>query len=122
MDGPPASPLPPWGWLPFDMTLGWRSGDELSVVRSARAWGLDELSVLNVTVSDWAGEGQAEKREVLAGSLYLYYEESLTDVAQVGLLQVVSDWRFQIVIVVVASVAVVAVYLMRIVPRRRPGS
>lgn len=105
--------VPPWGWLPFDMTLGWSGGNSLSVIKSAKAWSLDAVSILSVTKSDWAGQGKAQKEKIMAGSVYIYYDETLTSTVQGGFPQAVADWRLWSVVAAVLSVSVVAaaVYL-----------
>ncbi len=108
--------VPPWGWLPFDMTLGWSSGNSLSVVKSAKVWSLDAAPMLDVTRSDWAGQGRAQKEKIMAGSIYIHYEETLTAAAQGTFIQAVADWRVWGVAVAVLSVSVIAavVYLRRL--------
>jgi len=107
--------VPPWGWLPFDMTLGWSNSNSLSVIKSAKAWSLDAASLLNVTKSDWAGEGKTQKEEMMSSSIYVYYEETLATVAQGGFLQAVADWRLWggVAAVLFVSTIAAAIYMKR---------
>lgn len=68
--------IPPWGWLPFDMTLGWRE-NTLEVINSAPIWNLDGLKILDIVKSDWAGDGKTQKEEYLKSQLYIHYEDEL---------------------------------------------
>jgi len=69
--------VPPWGWLPFDMTLAWSDGDPLRVVTSAPAWSRNTLHLLNITESDWAGEGKRQRDMLVSSDLYVYSEDEL---------------------------------------------
>jgi hypothetical protein len=69
--------VPPWGWLPFDMTLAWSDADPLSVVTSAPAWSVNTLQLLNITESDWAGEGKRQRDMLVSSDLYVYSEDEL---------------------------------------------
>jgi len=98
--------VPPWGWLPFDMTLGWSSHDSLSVIRSARAWSLDAMPLLNVTRSDWAGDGRTQKAKIMISSINIYYEDALAALDQEGL-HMLTDWRFWSIVAVASSVSII---------------
>lgn len=108
--------VPPWGWLPFDITLGWNPDDSLSVVKSAVVWSLDAIPLLNVMKSDWAGEGRAQKAKIMAGSIYVYYEDTLANISQEGLLPVLVDWRLwsAAIVILLASITAAAIYLRRL--------
>jgi len=69
--------VPPWGWLPFDMTLGWTASDPLAVVTAAVVWKRDVVVMFDVIQSDWAGLGRAQKTYVTANPLYVSLEDSL---------------------------------------------
>lgn len=69
--------VPPWGWLPFDMTLGWDPFSSLKIITSAPIWSSNTVQMWNITQSDWAGEGRKEK-EILNSQLYIQYEDILS--------------------------------------------
>jgi hypothetical protein len=91
--------IPPWGWLPFDMTLAWRE-NTFEGITAAPIWTLDAIEVLNIVKSDWAGDGKRQKEEYVNSHLYLHYEDEL--VTQNGddlwgiFLQMVPYWIFLI--------------------------
>jgi len=70
--------VPPWGWLPFDMTLGWNAFDPFAVIKSAKIWGLGTMPILNITMSDWPGEGRFQKTELVSSTLYITQNDALT--------------------------------------------
>jgi transglutaminase-like putative cysteine protease len=69
--------VPPWGWLPFDMTLGWAASNPLQVVTSAVVWRREVIVMFDVLQSDWAGQGRSQKAYVTANPLYIALEDSL---------------------------------------------
>jgi hypothetical protein len=69
--------VPPWGWLPFDMTQAWSDADPLRVVTAAPAWSSNTLQLLNITESDWAGEGKRQRDMLVSSDLYVYSEDEL---------------------------------------------
>jgi len=69
--------VPPWGWLPLDMTLGWRRDDSLAVVGKAPVWSSDVLVMLNAVTMDWVGNGKESKEWVLSKNVSILIEDTL---------------------------------------------
>jgi hypothetical protein len=69
--------IPPWGWVPFDMTLAWSSADPRAGIIKAPVWDTSTILLMNITNSDWAGEGQKNKEAIMNSSLNIYYEDEL---------------------------------------------
>jgi hypothetical protein len=69
--------VPPWGWLPFDMTIGWVESDSLKVITSAVVWTSDVVVMFDVIHSDWAGLGRTQKEYVTSNPLYVSLEDTL---------------------------------------------
>jgi hypothetical protein len=69
--------VPPWGWLPFDMTLGWNVYNQLSVIQSAKIWSSDTIVMSNITEGNWAGDGRLAKEWIVASTVYVYHEDEL---------------------------------------------
>jgi len=69
--------IPPWGWLPFDMTLGWEESNPLKVITSAVVWKSNVIVMFDVIHSDWAGLGLTQKEYVTSNPLYISLEDSL---------------------------------------------
>lgn len=68
--------IPPWGWLPFDMTLGW-SLNSFDGITEAMAWKPTVLTLMNIQTSDWAGGGQSQRHFTMSNELYLINEDVL---------------------------------------------
>lgn len=99
--------IPPWGWLPFDMTLGWSSGNALSVVKSARVWSLDTMPMINVTKSDWAGIGRDQKAKVKTSSIYSKYDDALILQNRESFLYALLEWRFWSIIAAILGLSII---------------
>lgn len=69
--------IPPWGWLPFDMTLGWKATNSLEGITSAVVWRSDTVVMLGIVKSDWAGGGRWQKDYVISNALQIYAEDSV---------------------------------------------
>jgi hypothetical protein len=68
--------IPPWGWLPYDMTLGW-SVNSFNGITSAMAWKPAVLTLTNIQTSDWAGGSRRQQNFTLSNELYLVNEDHL---------------------------------------------
>ena len=105
--------IPPWGWLPFDMTLGWNSWNTLSVVNSARVWRIDSMPMLNVTKSDWAGFGRAQKDMILSGSLAIVYDDKLSIKNVEGYLYLLVEWPFLNILAAIIGISIITWLFIR---------
>ena len=68
--------IPPWGWLPFDMTLGW-SLNSFNGIIAAMAWKSTVLTLMNIQTSDWAGGSQSQQSFTISNELYLINGDEL---------------------------------------------
>jgi hypothetical protein len=68
--------IPPWGWLPFDMTLGW-SLNSFNGITAAMAWKPTVLTLMNIQTSDWAGGSQSQQSFTISNELYLINGDEL---------------------------------------------
>ena len=69
--------IPPWGWLPFDMTWGWSRSDAFRGIRSAAIYSKFTALMMNVTESDWAGDARIMKERIVANQIYIFDDEEL---------------------------------------------
>jgi hypothetical protein len=68
--------IPPWGWLPFDMTLGWQQ-NTANGITEAMAWKHNVLSLMNIQTRDWAGIGRWQRDFLISNSLHLSSNDQL---------------------------------------------
>lgn len=69
--------IPPWGWLPFDMTWSWIPSDPLGGIKSAAVYSCYTAQMMNITKSDWAGEGRVIREIIVDSPIYIYDVEEL---------------------------------------------
>ena len=107
--------VPPWGWLPFDIALGWSSSDSLSVVKSAKVWSLNAMPLMNVIVSDWPGAGRSLKSEVTASQLNIYYKDTLVSSEGISVLRLLVEFPYWNIIMVAMFISLfaVSIYMRR---------
>jgi transglutaminase-like putative cysteine protease len=70
--------IPPWGWLPFDMTLGWKQ-NTLDGITEAMTWKQNVLSLMNIQTRDWAGIGRWQRDFLVSNSLHLSNNDHLVN-------------------------------------------
>lgn len=101
--------IPPWGWLPFDMTLAWSSADPLAGIIKAPTWDTSTILLMNITNSDWAGEGQNNKEAIMNSSLHIYFEDEL--ITQKPVMFSINPYIW--IGIVIISVTAIFIFLIR---------
>jgi len=69
--------IPPWGWLPFDMTMGWNKDNCINGIILAPAYGANTFQLLNITSIDWVGNSQRFKQQVIDNAIYFQDEATI---------------------------------------------
>ncbi len=69
--------IPPWGWLPFDMTLGWNKDNCINGITSAPIYSTNTFQLLNITSIDWVGDSRRFKQQVIDSPLYFQDEVTM---------------------------------------------
>lgn len=103
--------IPPWGWLPFDMTWGWIPSDPLSGIKSAAVYSLYTAQMMNITKSDWVGEGRVIREIIVNSPIYIYDEEELI-LCPPFLFQEESWENVQLWIAIIISFAVITILII----------
>jgi hypothetical protein len=70
--------IPPWGWLPFDMTLGWKQ-NTFNGITEAMAWKQNVLGLMSIQTRDWAGIGRGQRDFLVSNSLHLSNNDQLVN-------------------------------------------
>ena len=73
--------VPPWGWLPVDLTTAGVEVDPLNAIRKAAFWHQYTILAMNIRESDYVGETRAARAFVIENDIYIYEEEELKLVA-----------------------------------------
>ena len=102
--------VPPWGWLPFDMTWGWQSDQAFAATRNAPILTTRGFTMLNVTTMDWVREGRDLKGWFLENGLTSHEEHSLNRIQTSSIFHAarsIYPWFHAIVIVEAAAMFIV---------------
>ncbi len=75
--------IPPWGWLPIDLTLT-RERDPLALISEAPQYGSSLVTALNISRYDYVGESRRMREAVMARSLYIRSSETAEELDQVS--------------------------------------
>jgi hypothetical protein len=69
--------IPPWGWLPFDMTLGWNNDNCINGIALAPVYSTNTFQLLNITSIDWVGDSRRFKQQIIDSPLYFQDEVTI---------------------------------------------
>lgn len=89
--------IPPWGWLPFDMTLGWNKDNCINGITLAPIYSTNTFQLLNITSIDWVGDSRRFKQQVIDSSLYFQDEVTIVPYSNTNLLQEIKSFLERIV-------------------------
>jgi len=102
--------IPPWGWLPVDLTyVRENPADPLSSVRSGAVTGQDTIQYMNVTHTDYVASSLEYKKFLTENGFNVYMEDEMTQ--EVG----IDPW---ILMVFTALAAVLVVVVSFMISRR----
>ncbi len=62
--------VPPWGWLPVDLTLI-RESDPLDAIRNAPEYGASVVSALRISGQNYIGESRSSRARIIASTIYV---------------------------------------------------
>ncbi len=97
--------VPPWGWLPFDMTWAWRSEEAFAVTQGSPVLTVEGFPMLNVTYTDWVREGRDLKGWFLESGLTSSEVHSLKRIQPSSIFDAVRSVYPWFLVAVVAAVA-----------------
>ena len=70
--------VPPWGWLPVDLTASYGlEEDLLNAIRNAIYWAWVTILYREIKTTDYISEAYEAKRYVLENDLYIYEDEEM---------------------------------------------
>jgi len=78
--------VPPWGWIPVDLTLT-GSDDGLKVIESAPQYRSDIVPVMNVSRQSYIGDTLEAYRNISTSSIYLTMTEEAYSVSDGGFME-----------------------------------
>jgi transglutaminase-like putative cysteine protease len=101
--------IPPWGWLPIDLTLT-RAREPLTLISEAPQYGPSIVTALNVSRYDYVGDSRRVREAVMAGSLYIKSYDIATEMAE--------DLGSSPPALIIASICIIALTVLVLVKRR----
>ena len=105
--------IPPWGWLPIDMTLV-QSQDPLSRITEAPMYESFVVTCLNVSRQEYIGDSRLAREELMSSDLYITMSEKMAEGSSDA------SWTtttlYLTIGIVIASAVVIPIILLR---RRR---
>jgi len=70
--------VPPWGWLPVDLTASIGiDEDPLNAIRTAIVWEQETILCYEIKVTDYVANAREQREQVLEHDIYIYEEESM---------------------------------------------
>ncbi len=105
--------IPPWGWLPIDLTLT-RAKEPLTIIMEAPQYGPSVVTALNVSRYDYVGESRKMREAVMAGSLYIKSYDTASVIDQNSRETPLAP------IIMVASIWIIALTVIILIKRGRP--
>jgi len=113
--------VPPWGWLPVDLTYLWDgiSEDTLNSIKKAAVTSQYVIQYMNFSKTDYVASSIEERGFFLENGFYIYEEDEMIQDMQGGLGE--EEW-LQLVLVATAIIVVVVVvvgFSVYILTRRR---
>lgn len=109
--------VPPWGWLPVDLTyvLGGLGGDILNSIKRAAVTSQLTIQYMNFSKTDYVASSREEREFFLDDGFYIYVEDEMIQYGQGS-----PRWEwFQLVLVATAIIVVVVGFSIYIRTRRK---
>jgi len=69
--------VPPWGWLPVDLTLI-RESDPLEAIRNAPEYGASVVSALRISSQDYVMDSRLSRLRIIASTIYVSSSDVVT--------------------------------------------
>jgi hypothetical protein len=103
--------VPPWGWLPVDLTLI-KTQDPLEAVRNAPEYGGNLVTSYKVVNQDYVGNGRVSRQRIIDSTIYVSSVNSADYLTE-------SPWLDSTLLVSAAAVGGAIVVLFYVAKRRR---
>ena len=111
--------IPPWGFLPIDLTYVGNFSDPLNAIKAGAVTLRDTIQYMNVSQSDYIARTRRNKEFLEENSFYIFMEDYMSPISlQKGFWEEIADaWPYLVTIVVIAVLSLSFVYLRKV--RRR---
>jgi len=103
--------VPPWGWLPVDLTYVVDGlGDPLNAIRRGAVTLQETIQYMNITQTDYVASSRKSKEFLMKNDFYVYMQdEMILEVPQKPPLDEVREWDRSVVVVMVTGAVTVTI-------------
>ena len=106
--------IPPWGWLPVDLTLT-SSQNPLEVIQNSPERTHMIVACLSVSKQAYVGDSHSTKEKIITSNLYITTKDEATPITEEG-------WSNYYIIIILGATLVVSIIIMfRASRRKQPG-
>lgn len=114
--------IPPWGWLPVDLTYV-RGGlsNPLNAIRGAAVTVQTVIQYMNVSETDYVASSRRYKEFLLENDFYIYEQDEIVEVDPTGPWNELVELLFHLILIAVVglTVAVIIVGIVYVTKRKR---
>ena len=107
--------IPPWGWLPVDLTYVFEpiTVDPLNAIKNAAVTSQITVQYMNISQTDYVASSQEARDFLITNSFYVYTEDEMIEVIrQENSFGEIMEWMFPVVLVVAAALLLVSSYVI----------
>jgi len=103
--------VPPWGWLPVDLTYVMDGLDDpLNAIRSGAVTLRETIQYMNITQTDYVASSRESRDFLIKNDFYVYMQDEMSlDVSQKPPLDEVSGWDRSVIVLIVTVAAAVTI-------------
>jgi len=105
--------IPPWGWLPVDLTYVFRpiAEDPLNAIKNAAVTSQITIQYMNISQTDYVASSQEAMDFLITNSFYVYMEDEMIEITrQKNPFGEIMEWMFPVVLVVAAALLLASSY------------
>jgi len=107
--------IPPWGWLPVDLTyiIGGLRGNPLNAITNAAVTRQITIQFMNISQTHYVASSRETREFLTVNSFYVYMEDEMIEVTrQKNPFGEITEWLFPVVLVVVAALLFVSSFVI----------
>ena len=107
--------IPPWGWLPVDLTYVFRpiAEDPLNAIKNAAVTSQITIQYMNISQTDYVASSQEAMDFLITNSFHVYMEDEMIEITrQKNPFGEIMEWMFPVVLVVAAALLLASSYVI----------
>lgn len=107
--------IPPWGWLPVDLTYIFEpiAVDPLNAIKNAAVTSQITVQYMNISQTDYVASSREAREFLITNSFSVYIEDEMIEVIrQENSFGEIMEWMFPVVLVVAAALLLVSSYVI----------